>query len=128
MSYRSVNPNQKEFVKPRRWKDWKPNEYVIGTKVECKEKDKFKKPIYAIKVRESNFDAPVGELLYLNCGGNFQNLIEMVEDGEECKIIYKGMAKIKKGEWSGEKTHDIDVQMAAGAEASESEDDSDSIL
>ena len=124
MGYKSVNPNQKDFLKPRKWKDWKQGDFVIGKKVECKELDKYKKPIYAVIVKESNFGAEVGQPLYLNCGGNFRNMIEMVEDGEDCRIEYRGMNKIKKGEWAGEQTHDIDVQIPSD----ETAEDEDSVL
>jgi hypothetical protein len=111
MSFKSVNPASKKFVTPRKWNDWKKDDYVVGTKVECTEVDKFKKPIYALTVKESNFGAPVGQTIYLNNGGNFANMINMVEEGEDCRIEYRGMNVIKKGQWAGQKTHDIDVQI-----------------
>lgn len=120
MSYKSVNTSLKNFVTPRKWNDWKKGDFVVGTKVECKELDKYKKPIYAVVVKESNFGAEAGKPIYLNCGGNFRNMIEMVEDGEECRIEYRGMNVIKKGEWKGSNTHDIDVQIPS---AETSEDD-----
>jgi hypothetical protein len=111
MSYKSVNPNQKDFIKPRKWTEWKQGDYIIGKKIECKETDKYRKPIYAVVVEESNFGAEIGKPIYLNCGGNFRAMIDMVEDDENCRIEYRGMNIIKKGEWKGEKTHDIDVQI-----------------
>lgn len=126
MSYKSVNPNQKEFVVTRKWKDWKEGEFVIGTKIECNEKDKFKKPIYALMVKQSNFGHEVGTPIYLNAGGNFVALIDMVEEGEECKIVYNGMSKIKKGEWAGSMTYNIDVQMS-DMEAEAAKNDSDAL-
>lgn len=124
MSYKSVNPASKNFVTPRKWKDWKKGDFVVGIKVECAELDKYKKPIYAVIVQESNFGAEVGKPLYLNCGGNFRNMIEMVEDNETCRIEYRGMNVIKKGEWKGEQTHDIDVQIPS----EETAEDEDSVL
>jgi hypothetical protein len=130
--FKSVNPNNREFVKTRKWKDWVKENYVIGKVVPCSEVDKFKKPIFALIVQESNFGAEVGKPIYLNCGGNFKNLMDMVEEGETIKVVYRGMNKIKKGQWAGTETYDIDVQIAAeGGAASEdapSSSDSDGLL
>lgn len=122
MGYKSVNPNQRDFVKPRKWKDWKKGDFALGTKVECKELDKYKKPIFAIKVKDSNFGAEVGALLYLNCGGNFRAMIEMVEDGEDCRIEYKGMNTMgPKSSHPGELSHDMDVQIPSDETAEDEE-------
>lgn len=109
MQFKSVSTSGKDFVKPRQWKEWKQGDYVIGTKVECKEVDKYKKPIFSLVVKESNFGAEVNKPIYLNCGGNFRNMIEMVEDGEICRVQYKGMTPIKKGDYKGTNTHVMEV-------------------
>lgn len=122
MSYRSVNPAARNFIKTRAWKTWTEGEEVEGYKFESSETDKFGKPIYGLKVISSNFGAKEGEDLYLNTGGNFQNLMDMVEEGEKIKVVYKGMAKVKKGKWAGTMTHNIDVLME-GQESEETESD-----
>lgn len=113
MSYVSVNPSLKNFPKPRQWKSWNSGEYVVAIYENCDAKDKYKKPIFQFKVIESNFEAKKGETLYLNCGGNFLNLMNTVEEGEEVKIEYGGETEIKKGQWKGEMTHVIDVKIKA---------------
>jgi hypothetical protein len=125
MGYKSVNPNNKEFVKPRKWADWKKGDFLLGKKVECKELDKYKKPIFAIVTQESNFGAAAGETVYLNCGGNFRAMIEMVEDGETCRIEYRGMNKMgPKSSHPGEMSHDMDVQIPS----EETAEDEESVL
>lgn len=121
MAFKSTNPNSKEFIKTRKWKDWKKDEYFIGEFEEVgKHHDKFGKDIYSFTVRESNFGAEPGEVIHLNLGGNFQNLMESVSLGDEVKVLYKGMAKITKGKWTGTMTHDIDVQVDEPESANES--------
>lgn len=123
MSYKSVNPNTKDFVKTRKWKEFQKDDYFIGTFEDVgTHKDKFGKNIYGFKVKESNFNHPEGEMLWINNGGNFSNLMGMVSLEDEVKIIYKGMAKITKGKWMGTMTHDIDVQIS-----SRSVDESDAL-
>ena len=110
---------------PRKWKDWKKDDYVIGTKGVSEHKDKYKKPIYFVVVQESNFGAKKGEKLFMNCGGNFRNMMDVVEDGETIRVTYTGMNKMKTGEYAGEMTHAMTVEIAEpdGAESA-SEDTS----
>jgi hypothetical protein len=123
MSYVSVNPSLKNFPKPRQWKNWKANEYLVAVYENCDAKDRYNKPIFQFTVIESNFEAKKGETIYLNCGGNFQNLMNSVEEGEEVKIEYGGETEIKKGKWKGEMTHVIDVKIkAADSDTNATED------
>lgn len=118
MAFKSVSPAPREFVKPRKWLDWKKGEFVDGVLIECEEKDKFKKPIFAVEVTNSNFDYPIGTPIYLNCGGNFRNMMDAVEVGEKVRILYRGQNKMgPKSSHPGELTHDIDVQIDDGSES-----------
>ena len=119
MSFKPVNKNLKNYVMSRKWKEFTAGEFAIGTLEECDQVDKFGKPIFAIKIIETNFNYPVGTNLYLNCGGNFQNDMSQVEVGEKVKISYDGEVEIKKGKWKGSMTHSILVQVEAKDEASE---------
>lgn len=122
MSYVSVNPSLKNFPKPRQWKNWNKDEFVVAVYENCDAKDKYKKPIFQFTVVESNFEAKKGETLYLNCGGNFQNLMNSVEEGQEVRIDYGGQTEIKKGQWKGEMTHVIDVKIKAEDATTEQDD------
>lgn len=105
-----TNAGFKDFLKPRKWKDWKSGEFLEGIILECNEKDKYKKPIFLIKVTDSNFSAVVGSEIALNCGGNFKNQMDLGNVGEKVKISYGGETKILKGEFKGELTHVIKVE------------------
>lgn len=122
MEFKSVNKNSKDFVKTFKWKEAVAGQFVVGTYENCDQLDKFGKPIFGFKVIETNIPGyGPGSDLYLNCGGNFKNLMDEVSLEDKVKIVYSGMAKITKGKWSGTMTYDIDVQVAA------SEEDSDSL-
>jgi len=116
MEFKSVGKTN--FVKGRPWKEWKEGEYAVGTFESLDNLDKFGKPIYELKVIESNFTAP-GSTLYFNTGGNVQNLMNEVSLEDTIKVLYKGMTKITKGKWSGTMTHNIDIQVAASDKTSE---------
>ena len=121
-NFREISASGKTFVKPKKWKDFSNGDFVIGFKQECKELDKYKKPIFKLIVKETNFGMKEGEELYLNCGGNFQNLFNQVEEGETCRITYNGMNKMTGGEWQGEKTHAIKVEIIPDESEEESEE------
>ena len=55
----------------------------------------------------------------MNCGGNFRNMMDVVEDGETIRVTYTGMNKMKTGEYAGEMTHAMTVEIAEpdGAES-----------
>lgn len=127
---KSVNPKApKEFVKTRKWKEWKAGEYVDCTfEGVGNHHDKFGKDIYEFKVIEANFDVEPGSMLYLNCGGNFQNLMGMVSLEDKVRVVYKGMTKITKGKWAGTMTHDIDVQIDDDVTSASNAETSDSLL
>ena len=119
MAFTAVNSSGKIFVVTRKWKEFTEGEYLVGILEECEEKDKFKKPIFAIKVSESNFKHPTGTNIYLNCGGNFLNDMNTVETGEKIKISFNGKTKIKSGDWKGSDTYVIKVEIDSATSANE---------
>ena len=112
MAFVSVNQNANKYVVTRKWKEFSAGESFVATFEDVgTHKDKFGKDIYSFKVIESNFGKEAGEMIHLNTGGNFVNLMNEVSLGDKVRIEFKGTAKISKGKWANSTTYDIDVQL-----------------
>ena len=124
----------KEFLKPRKWQEWAVDDYIQGEFVGELDKDKYKKPIYGIRV-DGVADAKIcfkdekahtgkkdGVVPLFPNGGLLMQLSK-ASIGDFVKITYSGKAKIKKGEWAGEMAHSVTVEIDGYSNEEESEEE-----
>lgn len=129
--------NGGNFLKPKKWDQWSPGDFIEGTFLGSKETDLYGKPIYEIKVEDSKFTGAsplitTGERagivpLYPN-GALMAQMSEAVE-GDFVRITYNGMAVAsgkKDPRWKGKPCHDITVEI--DGYVPEGEEESDGLL
>lgn len=124
----------KDFYKPKKWETWQHGDYIQGEFVGQLDVDRYKKPIYGIKiqgvedaeVKFADMNTPYGLKdgvvpLFPN-GGLLKQMAE-AQEGDFVKITYQGKNKIKQGQWAGTMAHAIIVEIDGYETEEESSDD-----
>lgn len=109
------------WLKPKKWEDWTPGDFVEGVVEESTETDLYGKPIFMIKVENKKITGSDPTILSgenagvmpLYCNGGMAKQMEEAQVGDAVRITYNGMAKTsgKNNKFKGKPCHDVTVEI-----------------
>lgn len=127
------------WLKPKKWEEWTPGDFVQGIVCESSETDLYGKPIFEIRVEEKKITGSDPTILTgdkagimpLYCNGGMAKQMEEAQVGDAVRITYNGMAKTsgKNNKFKGKPCHDVTVEIDGYVgEESESAEETDNDL
>ena len=126
------------FLKPKKWEDWTPGDFVEGVYENASELDLYNKPIYEIKVHNKKITGQdptilTGEkagIMPLYCNGGMAMQMDEASYGDVVRITYNGMTKVtnKNNKFKGAACHDVTVEIDGYVGEEEAANDGSDIL
>lgn len=114
-----------KFLRPKKWEDFVPGDFIEGTLVRAEETDLYGKPIYEIQgtldeegnhvskftgVNPTILDGEKEGIIPVYSNGSIAFQLAQLEIGDYVKLTYRGMATTSKGKFKGRPCHNVEVE------------------